>query len=293
MKKDILIYGGAKDFNILNLLNCLKKSKCSYQSYLHNAGHPIDFFYDLQNNILKIDGIALEIKAMFMRLDIFSYLDKKDENLRFITNNTYSLLKQYLLFNEHIKIFNRQSLRSGSVNKIFNLLKAQEIGFVVPKTLISSNQEKINDFVASLPSIQKPIDGGDYAKLLTSDILERYHENFDMPHLVQEKMNQPEIRVYRVGEAFLSFHIQYDGLDYRAQQQDKVKVELVDNDTIICDKLKKLTEYLGLNYAAADFMTNNDGVLTFLEVNSAPMFARFNMASDDAIVKAIMTFLLD
>ncbi|MEM6603833.1 MAG: hypothetical protein AAF621_07260 [Pseudomonadota bacterium] len=60
----------------------------------------------------------------------------------------------------------------------------------------------------------------------------------------------------------------------------------------ICKKLKALTDHLGLDYAAADFMTNTNGELTFLEVNSFPMFARFDMESDFAISKSIVEFLL-
>ena len=59
----------------------------------------------------------------------------------------------------------------------------------------------------------------------------------------------------------------------------------------ICQKLGALTDWASLDYVAADFMTDDNGDLRFLEVNSFPMFAHFDQESNFAVSKAIIDFL--
>ena len=55
--------------------------------------------------------------------------------------------------------------------------------------------------------------------------------------------------------------------------------------------LTRLCNRLGLDFAAADFMTDADGSLVFLEVNSQPMFAAFDRVADGALCNAIIDHL--
>ncbi len=58
--------------------------------------------------------------------------------------------------------------------------------------------------------------------------------------------------------------------------------------------LRKLTNRLGLNYAAADFKASAESdALIFLEVNSNPMFAAFDHASDGALVDGMLDWLTE
>jgi len=58
--------------------------------------------------------------------------------------------------------------------------------------------------------------------------------------------------------------------------------------------LRKLTNRLGLTYAAADFKASAESdALIFLEVNSNPMFAAFDHASDGALVDGMLDWLTE
>lgn len=291
--KDIVVFGGKTDPNIRSFCHYLENSSIDYLPCVYTVGAPLNISFDLNQNQLLIDGAELKVKAAFFRKDVFSYIgnNNKDPYLMQYSGVIHDLIKQYLLYNKHISIINRSFLMGGgATNKIYNLLKAKELGFLIPDTLISSNLTAIRTFTQTHDTIQKPVGGGDHARPLLPEQLERYSTDFPCPHKVQERLQHPEIRVYRIGSRFLSFHLKYSGLDYRTHQQ--VDIKLIENDKGLCSKLEKLANFLGLNYAAADFMANKQGDMTFLEINSFPMFARFDKASDYAVSKAIFECLL-
>ena len=54
-----------------------------------------------------------------------------------------------------------------------------------------------------------------------------------------------------------------------------------------------LTDRIGLTYTAADFKAREEtGELVFLETNSNPMFAAFDVASEGRLVDAMLDWLL-
>jgi D-alanine-D-alanine ligase-like ATP-grasp enzyme len=53
--------------------------------------------------------------------------------------------------------------------------------------------------------------------------------------------------------------------------------------------LRKLMTRLGLDFGAADFKTDPDtGELIFLELNTSPMFAKFDLVSGGQLTAAII-----
>jgi D-alanine-D-alanine ligase-like ATP-grasp enzyme len=81
-------------------------------------------------------------------------------------------------------------------------------------------------------------------------------------------------------------------LDYRSTQN--CRVEFMDDGASreLTDPFGKLLAKLGLDFAAADFKTcPTTGRLLFLEVNTGPMFAAFNHASDGKLCHAMLEYL--
>ena len=157
MNNNIFLYGGSKDPNFLSINSYIKKNNINYTIFTHNVGLPIDVIFDVNNNILKINNKIFDDKRVFIRNDIFSSLDDASQKLSSYSNDTYNLIKQFILFNEDIKILNRKFLSKGSANKVLNLLKAKEIGFLIPETLISSNIPQIQNFVSKFDLDQKDL----------------------------------------------------------------------------------------------------------------------------------------
>lgn len=81
-------------------------------------------------------------------------------------------------------------------------------------------------------------------------------------------------------------------LDYRATQNCRVEFMEGFSSRELTDALRKLLTKLGLGFAAADFKTDaGTGRLLFLEVNTGPMFAAFNHASNGKLCDAMIAQL--
>lgn len=60
---------------------------------------------------------------------------------------------------------------------------------------------------------------------------------------------------------------------------------------IIAAPLVQLAAAMGLAFCAADFKTAADGSLRFLEVNTSPMFSRFDQACRGRLCDALVDWL--
>ncbi|MDO5613993.1 MAG: hypothetical protein Q4G14_12240 [Paracoccus sp. (in: a-proteobacteria)] len=132
--------------------------------------------------------------------------------------------------------------------------------------------------------IQKPVAGGEYTALI-ADLPQGAH----YPRFVQRRLNRPELRVYRIGDAVMGFWLNSPDLDYRRAQTAELTVAEVPCD--LADGLVALCDRLELDFAAADFMADDAGELLFLEVNSQPMFAAFDRVAQGLLCDAIIDHL--
>jgi hypothetical protein len=107
---------------------------------------------------------------------------------------------------------------------------------------------------------------------------------------VQERLKRPELRVYRIGDAFFSFLIRSPDLDYR--ERNRVQLEFATAPAGLETKLGALTDALGLDFAAADFMLSKRDDYCFLEINTQPMFSAFDAAAGGRLCDAIIDHLM-
>jgi glutathione synthase/RimK-type ligase-like ATP-grasp enzyme len=110
------------------------------------------------------------------------------------------------------------------------------------------------------------------------------------PWIVQEKLAYPEMRIFRVGRHYFAFSITSPDIDYR-NSDDFTLVEVEPPQEQV-EALQRLTDLLGLDYAAADFKTHpQTGRLMFLEVNTMPMFTAYDDAAQGRLSDALALFL--
>ena len=181
-----------------------------------------------------------------------------------------------------------------AVNKPLALVWAKEAGLAVPKTTLHSSVDVAEKALALAPVVYKPVTGGDMCRELDDEALGRVSDAYlPRPYIFQEKLVPPEIRIFRVGEKFFAFQIEADALDYRTVGGD-AKVTEVEAPEHLLDGLRALTDRIGLTYTAADFKARRETrELVFLETNSSPMFAAFDVASEGRLVDAMLDWLLD
>ena len=191
-----------------------------------------------------------------------------------------------------IRRFNQSFAMADAVNKPVALVWAREAGLEIPRTVLHASRDLGAQMLANGPVIYKPIGGGDECRPLEKEALDRVkEEHLPRPYIFQECLEAPELRIYRVGDRFLGFEIEADALDYRTVGNAAI-IKPVQPPIHLLGPLKKLTDRIGLNFAAADFKASpNSGALKFLEVNSNPMFAGFDNAADGVLCDAMIDWL--
>lgn len=170
-------------------------------------------------------------------------------------------------------------------SKINNLKLAAEIGFLIPRTLITNNPQEAKDFFHRCQGkvINKVLGKGqveylkDYYFVYTHKVLSQDLEKMGSvayaPTLFQEYIPKKlEIRVTVVGEKIFSCEIHSQNSektidDWRHYDLENVKHLVHQLPKSIEQLCLKMIERLDLNFATFDFILTPDDQYVFLELN--------------------------
>ena len=172
------------------------------------------------------------------------------------------------------------------------LILAQKLGLLIPDTWMTNDAEELGRYSVG-SAIAKPVAGGDFCyplEKLQSSIQFR-NGCAAMPAIVQNRLVAPEIRIYIVGNYAFAFEIRSQHLDYRV----KPDAEIISLETLPeeVELLRKLMASLRMDFGAADFKTEpKTKQLVFLELNSSPMFVRFDQILQGALCEAMIETLI-
>lgn len=273
----ILIFGGDRDPNIVCFVNALLQANANfYWVKLMQKQVPL-IALDNENGYLYINNQHIKPTAFFGRDDVFKSTQTG------VSPAFYEILKSYCLLNE-IPMFNADYI---GFHKVRNLLLAKRFGLPTPMTIMTNE-------LASLKQLDKdfaikPINGGAYTNLL-SRVSDRKLQSNVTPYFAQTLLVAPEIRIFVVGNQLHAFEIRSSSLDYRTDSCTEIIPTCVPDHLV--EPMLQLCQYLHLDFAAADFKTHPfTGELMFLEVNSGPMFARFDFASNGALTAEMIRWL--
>lgn len=275
----LLICGGQFDTNVQVLLNRLRQRNVPFCDLLVGPGHPPRLQIDLQSNVCTLNGNAIAPTGCFFRHDVFLYECSDTAAARASAMNWYHAIQGWVASQPSIRSFNQFShLREN--NKIQNLLLARDCGLSTPDTIVTNH---LAGFDGSQEFIRKPVAGGEYTRLL-GDM--EHGPSLPYPHFVQPRLQRPEMRFYRIGARIIAFRLNSPAIDYRSTRD--VEITAADVPASIGGNLLRLCDRLALDFAAADFMEDQNGGLQFLEINSQPMFTAFDRAVDGRICDAII-----
>ncbi len=277
----LLISGGYKDFNIQFLYEYLHRNNLEFHIVLLQEKNKPELTWDLNQDVLIINGIKIKPSAIFSREDVFNSLG--DDSDKFTSRTWHQTLKSYAMAHPKVKYFNKGYV---GMNKTYNLFLAQKIGLKIPRTVITNQMELLVDLENADQHIVKPVLGGQLTQTLETFLEKNKITKSDRLSFVQSRLIQPEVRVYGIGNEFKAFNVFSEQLDYRGDKSTKISETEVSPEII--QKLKVLMKYLKMDFCAADFKTCPDtGDLLFLEVNSSPMFGAFDKISDFSISEKI------
>lgn len=206
----------------------------------------------------------------------------------------------WLNLEHNVRLFNRSIIpQQGWKPAMLKLAKLA--GLETPKTVITNEQSVITTLHEKQHQkkhqqqqhIAKPVAGGDYCRTLDDSLASATWNAQGLaasPAIIQNQLVQPEIRVFFVGRTTFTFSVASPSLDYRVKQD--ANVTPISNNLDVTAPLLKLASAARMDFGAADFKTNpQTGRLEFLELNTSPMFARFDAECNGRLTDAIAHYL--
>lgn len=279
----ILVAGGQLDINIGVLLRRMLQRAIPFRDLLVGPELTPTLRIDVASGRLELNGEAIFPTACFLRHDVF--LNQSVGGSQATALNWYYTVRGWAMSCPSVRCFNRYAL-GGENNKIENLVLAREVGLMIPQTIITNDFQEFGASGTEL--VQKPSAGGEYTTLLADYVSKGPGTNY--PRIVQPRLQRPELRAYRVGCQMHGFHLASSAIDYRTTKDVEIEPAVIPKEVGV--HLMTLCERLRLDFAAADFMRDEEGHLIFLEVNSQPMFAAFDRLLDGKLCDSIIDFLL-
>jgi glutathione synthase/RimK-type ligase-like ATP-grasp enzyme len=283
----LLLAGGHDDPNLAVLALAAQRANVELLDLRLPASESHAFCWNPAEGVARFGGKALRTTAGFIRHDVFGGMQDPRPEVSARANAWYQTVMGWLLSEPGIRIFNRR-MSAAATNKPAALVLAKKAGLRIPPTTITNqpgsfHREQLDSMIA------KPVAGGDYcyslAEALAKTDLRRGLAA--SPAIVQQRLAPPEVRIYVIGQSAFAFEIRSNSLDYRVNQD--AELILLPQVPPELSMLRQLMQQLGLDFGAADFKTDPDtGHLVFLELNTSPMFARFDHASQGQVCEAML-----
>lgn len=224
---------------------------------------------------------------------------------------TMGIIRNMLLEAEKLNIFMVSSYSSfyRASNKLLQLKYATECGFVVPRTLATSDPSEASAFFKrKIPLVSKSINAANvyYGKHSMSMITDSYNaeemsKRFpspDYPILIQEEIPKKfELRITVVGDRIYACSIDSQSsdsskLDWRVRDPKFMKHEPYELPIRTANACIKLCRMLGLQYAAIDMAVTPQGEYIFFEINPNGQYYWVEQYTGLPISKAIAALLI-
>ena len=191
-------------------------------------------------------------------------------------------------------------------NKSLQLSVAKDLGFNIPKTIITGNLEEIikfrkyvNNSILIKPIYMNQINLENtefqiFSNILKDSDLENYKNYTSFPSIFQEYIDKEyEIRVTVVGNKIFSAKVDSQSnpitkVDWRREKMKFEKYELPAEIEHICFEL---LEKLNLSFGAIDLIKSKNGIYYFLEINPNGQWGWIQFDTDQPIAEAIIEWL--
>ncbi len=311
----ILIIGDKEDSHIQVISRILEENNHTpiiFNPY-KGSTNAITYSYNPFQILIQASGLSVDanqIKSVWWRLkpNITSAPDSRDEfeRVKFIQREWGLTLEPLKYFLKNCFWINRREADSLTRNKPFQLERARQNGFKIPKSIISNNsglvQEKTKDFNKAvykpLSYFIVPPDRILYSSIMSQGEISEKSANIEQaPCIFQEYIDKDfELRITIVGGNIFPIKINSQinkatQFDWRKDQLN-IEYELFELPKEIEKKLLKLHKEFKIFYGAYDFIVDLKGEYIFLEVNPAGqwlwMEEKLNLNISKSIAEALM-----
>ena len=285
----LLIAGGLLDLNLQALADAATAMGVEWVDWRcdKDASPLCHWDLDAHEATLPWGGDGPGPRGAFVRQDVFAALSDPRPEVAQRALGWYTAVQGWLLAHG-VRHFNAD-MSARALNKPAALVCARQHGLRIPATWVSNDTARMKARRVD-SSIAKPVAGGGLCQTLEEALVHVDVAYAAMPALIQPRLVAPEIRLFVVGDEAHAFRVDSPSLDYRAEQDAEVTSVAVPAEVAA---LRSLMRALRMDFGAADFKTDPDtGALVFLELNTSPMFARFDLACDGALTRSMVRYLI-
>lgn len=298
MKNAVLILTNSNDGKhtdiVISKLQKLGQSTFRFDADKLASGELIvDFSADQDNFDFKINYLNEEIflgdiksiwyrRPNYLNVQIHDPVQKKyaEDEINNFLNGLWISTEQRVFWLSKISSLERAR------RKVFQLQLARELGFKIPRTIVTNNPKTVRDFWDSCKhgTVFKAIyreflDYGDKAfniptTFITEEHIARFNLVKQMPCLFQEFIDKKhELRVTIVGQKIFPVKIDSQGnpltaVDWRKPELiDKLNYEMVKLPEKLIETCLVLLNKLDLSFGVFDFVVDKTGEIFFLEIN--------------------------
>jgi glutathione synthase/RimK-type ligase-like ATP-grasp enzyme len=286
----LLIAGGQSDPNLQALADAAEALGVDWLDGRVPPGVSPPFHWDLSAAHALPWGGPQPPTGAFLRQDVFAALDDPRPQVAQRALGWLACWQGWLLANPQVRVFNA-GITAVPHNKPAALLRARACGLRIPATWVSNHSARLAERAQQGPAIAKPVAGGGYCQTLEEAMAHVQEDYSAMPALIQPRLVAPELRVFVVGDQPMAFEVRSPSLDYRALQDAEVEPVPVPEAPALA--LLALMREFRMDFGAADFKTDpHSGELVFLELNTSPMFARFDQSCGGVLAASMVAHLL-
>ncbi len=253
-----------------------------------------------------------EIKSIWYRRPVLADFSKIaiDDNAKIFAQretstyliNMWSSLLNCRWVNDPFAIYKAEK-------KALQLKIAQEIGFNIPKTIITNSHDDFINFHNSFKGhvIVKPISHGGYGDndefaIFTIDLSKKSFDSKtngiqSSPFILQEKINKTtDVRLTVFGNDIFAYKIDpinqdNPSLDWRKYKPNELRYERIAPPKNIKSSIYKFMNYFNLKFGAFDFCISGDGEWFFLEINPNGQFGWLEIQTGDKLIDSLIKLL--
>ena len=301
MKNKILILTSSFDKTVDYIIKKFDKSNFirvnidELKNYQISVTNINGFQINLETKFLKIENLFEQVTSIYYRKLFLPNLDEYESKY-----HTYMQKEIYSFISGLVDSFDGKVLTTPSIlrkveNKIYQLKNATDLEFLLPKSLISNDYEKANNFNIE-KIIAKPLSTGKLTSstVSNSNIVNNNINNISLsPTYFQTYIPKDyELRVTVIEDIFYCVKIiANDKIDWRKNAEDNI-YELIDTPKIIKSQCKLFMETCNIKFGAFDYIVYNNQYY-FLECNPNGQWLWLELKLGLDISTSLVRFLND
>lgn len=304
----ILVWGPSTDTPLQFVIRELNKEKASYflldQLEVLNSDIKLDVSSSINEAYIRINGQILDlkkVKSVYIRAydstkiaDVHKY---GVGSMEFMHAFHFDNIMYTWLELSDALIINKLDAMSTNSSKPYQTELIRESGLKIPKTIITTNKQKVKEFHKKYKNIiYKSISG--VRSIVSKYKREDYNRLNNLtwcPTQFQEHIDGQDYRVHVVNEKIFSCKIITSADDYRYSSRQggttEIYAENIPKD--IENKCIEVSKKLDLLVSGIDLRRSNDGEWYCFEANPSPGFSYYEQYTKLPIANAIAKLLID